>query len=115
MSNNAIAGSLPSNWGWNNVFTHLQIITLDYNRLSGSLPPSYSTRGCLTSLVALNLDHNNFTGACRPCPVHHHQSHLILFLTSATQKSAVHEIHACLQQPAMLPAPTCLVQLCRTP
>jgi len=65
LSSNAIEGSLPANWGWNNVFTQLQVVTLDNNRLSGSLPASYSNVNSFKSLIVLNLDRNNISGACR--------------------------------------------------
>lgn len=61
MSNNAISGSLPNNWAFPDVFTQLQIVTLDHNQLGGSLPGAYS-RG-LKSLIVLNMDNNNFSGA----------------------------------------------------
>ncbi len=66
LSSNAIGGSLPANWGWNNVFTQLQVITLDDNRLTGSLPSGYSNSNAFKSLIVLNLDRNNLTGA-RKC------------------------------------------------
>lgn len=66
LSSNAIGGSLPSNWGWNNVFTQLQVITLDDNKLSGSLPSSYSNPNAFKSLIVLNMDRNNLSGAPVP-------------------------------------------------
>ena len=60
MSNNAISGPLPTNWGYGNVFTQLQIVTLDNNQLNGSLPAVYNQG--LRSLIVLNLDNNNFSG-----------------------------------------------------
>jgi hypothetical protein len=63
LSSNAIGGSLPANWGWNNVFTQLQVITLDDNNLTGSLPSGYSNANAFKSLIVLNLDRNNLTGA----------------------------------------------------
>ncbi len=61
MSKNAISGPLPANWGFGDVFTQLQIVTLDHNLLNGTLPETYSQG--LKSLIVLNLDNNNFTGA----------------------------------------------------
>jgi len=61
MSKNAISGPLPANWGFGDVFTQLQIVTLDHNLLSGTLPETYSQG--LKSLIVLNLENNNFTGA----------------------------------------------------
>ena len=60
MSNNAISGPLPANWGFGDVFTQLQIITLENNRLDGSLPASYSQG--LKSLIVFNMGNNNFSG-----------------------------------------------------
>lgn len=60
MSNNAISGPLPTNWGYGSVFSQLQIVTLDNNQLNGSLPAVYSQG--LRSLIVLNLDNNNFSG-----------------------------------------------------
>ena len=60
MSNNAISGPLPANWGFGDVFTQLQIITLENNRLDGTLPASYSQG--LKSLIVVNIGNNNFSG-----------------------------------------------------
>lgn len=79
MSNNGITGGLPTNWGWNNVFTQLQILTLDHNGLSGSLPPTYNTPGSFKSLIVMNLDHNNLTGMLLT-------SHSFLFLDCITPR-----------------------------
>ena len=60
MSNNAISGPLPANWGFGDVFTQLQIITLENNKLSGNLPTSYNQG--LKSLIVFNLGNNDFSG-----------------------------------------------------
>lgn len=52
---------MPGNWGFGDVFTQLQIITLENNKLSGNLPTSYSQG--LKSLIVLNLGSNDFSGA----------------------------------------------------
>ena len=61
MSNNAISGPLPTNWGYGDVLTQLQIITLEDNRLTGALPASFSQG--LKSLIVLNVGSNSFSGA----------------------------------------------------
>ena len=66
MSNNAISGPLPANWGFGDVFTQLQIITLENNRISGSLPASYGQG--LKGLIVFNMGSNDFSGAQElPC------------------------------------------------
>lgn len=63
LSSNGISGKLPNNWGWANVFTQLEVLTLDANALSGSIPGSYGTAGAFKSLLVMNLDHNKLSGA----------------------------------------------------
>ena len=62
MSGNALSGPLPTNWGWNNVLTLLEVLSLDGNALSGSIPAGFGTSGAFKSLLLLNLDGNKFSG-----------------------------------------------------
>ena len=62
MSHNALSGGLPANWGWDNVLTMLEVLTLDDNSLSGPLPAGFGSAGALKSLLVLNLDNNRLTG-----------------------------------------------------
>jgi hypothetical protein len=62
VSHNALSGALPANWGWNNVLTMLEVLTLDDNSFSGPLPPGFGSAGAFKSLLVLNLDNNRFTG-----------------------------------------------------
>ena len=65
VSGNALSGPLPTNWGWDNVLTLLEVLALDGNAFSGSIPTGFGTSGAFKSLLVLNLDGNNFSGRPR--------------------------------------------------
>lgn len=64
LSQNAIGGSLPPEWGWERSFIQLVTLTLDGNRLSGQLPETYGRPGAWEALQALVVDNNQLTGGC---------------------------------------------------
>jgi hypothetical protein len=67
LTGNAIAGSLPPEWGWEQALIQLQTVSLEGNRLSGSLPETYGRPGAWAGLQALVLDNNQLTGAASSC------------------------------------------------
>lgn len=62
MSNNAITGNLPPQWGWERAFIQVQTLSLEGNRLTGQLPENYGRPGAWAALQALVLDNNQISG-----------------------------------------------------
>ncbi len=81
LTGNAIAGSLPPEWGWESALIQLQTVSLEGNRLSGSLPETYGRPGAWAGLQALVLDNNQLTGAAGGC-LWRCLGYLYLFLSS---------------------------------
>lgn len=83
LSQNAIGGSLPPEWGWERSFMQLVTLTLDGNRLSGQLPETYGRPGAWEALQALVVDNNQLTGGAR-CYHAHIRCSIVLERTSTS-------------------------------